>query len=29
LDVILEEGSLKAKEIAQTTLNRLKEKIGY
>ena len=29
LDVILKEGSLKAKEIAQTTLNRLKEKIGY
>ena len=29
LDVILKEGSHKAKEIAQTTLNRLKEKIGY
>jgi len=29
LDGILKEGSLKAKEIAQTTLNRLKEKIGY
>ena len=29
LDEILKEGSIKAKEVAQITLKRLKEKIGY